>query len=260
MARVPSERSKVIVQVTGAHGTLGEAVVAELVRQAIIPSTIDVRIEHATVDEVYADVVINCAGRVKQRGGKPEEFLVSNALGPHVLARACTTAGSRLIHVSTDCVFNQPGVHYEHTPPTPDDIYARSKLAGEVTYGNHVTLRCSFVGLHPNWPRPGLISDLSFGKVKASRNLLWSGHTARGVAQALVQLVRRPDIKGLIHLPGEHTNRYELVMALCERFGFSKDNVIDDPTYLADRRLGSVRWEEMGLQLLPPLKEQLVRL
>lgn len=246
-----------IVQVTGAHGTLGEAVVAELVRNSVIPATIDVRIEHATVDEVYADVVINCAGRVKQRTGKPEEFLVSNALGPFVLAEACDKAGARLIHVSTDCVFGQPGPHSENSLPTPDDIYARSKLAGEVTQGKHLTVRTSFVGTHPHWPRPGLISDLAFGKVKASRNLLWSGHTAWGVAKALVELVHRPDVRGLIHLPGEFTNRFELANALCERYGIPKDHIIDDPTFVADRRLSSVRWQELGLTLLPPFKEQL---
>ena len=85
------------------------------------------------------DVVINCAAYTNVDGAETDEaaaFAV-NATGPGHIAAACAKAGARLIHVSTDYVFNgdfggaQPRP-YEPTDRTaPQSVYARSKVAGE---------------------------------------------------------------------------------------------------------------------------------
>ncbi|OBJ20900.1 dTDP-4-dehydrorhamnose reductase [Mycobacterium sp. 1245499.0] len=85
------------------------------------------------------DVVINCAAYTDVDGAESDEagaFAV-NETGPGHIAAACAKAGARLIHVSTDYVFNgdfggaapRP---YEPTDQTaPQSVYARSKVAGE---------------------------------------------------------------------------------------------------------------------------------
>jgi len=85
------------------------------------------------------DVVINCAAYTNVDGAETDEagaFAV-NATGPGRIAAACAKAGARLVHVSTDYVFNgdfggaQP-CPYEPTDRTaPQSVYARSKVAGE---------------------------------------------------------------------------------------------------------------------------------
>src|SRR3954466_8484708 len=54
------------------------------------------------------DAVVNCVGVVKQRGLRTtlDELVQVNALFPHELSRQCAARGTRLIHVSTDCVFS----------------------------------------------------------------------------------------------------------------------------------------------------------
>ena len=58
--------------------------------------------------EVKADVLINCVGVIKQldKTNDPLTVLPINGLFPHQLANLCSKTGSRLIHISTDCVFS----------------------------------------------------------------------------------------------------------------------------------------------------------
>lgn len=79
-----------------------------------------------------------------------------NAIAPRELARTCTALGARLVHVSTDYVFDgAKGAPYVETDrPNPLNVYAISKLAGEHAVlsegGDHQVVRSS--GLYGLWP------------------------------------------------------------------------------------------------------------
>lgn len=224
------------IQVFGQSGMLGSAVVKAVARRGHELESNQANLEVVWAGHIFAPVVINCAGLVKQRQYKPSRFMVVNAVGPHRLAEACDAVGARLIHVSTDCVFSRTGPHCECDAPDADDPYARSKLAGEVTRASHLTLRTSFVGFSPR----GLIADLLTGDpVRASNRLLWSGHTVDTVADTLVALAET-DASGLLHMPGEFQTRWELCQTLTRYLGAG--NVVRDDEYKADRRLMSDRW------------------
>lgn len=99
--------------------------------------------------DVRPDVVINCVGLVKQlaAANDPLAAIPINAVLPHRLAGLCDLVGARLIHVSTDCVFNgRKGGYREDDTPDAEDLYGRSKLLGEVDYANAITLRTSIIG------------------------------------------------------------------------------------------------------------------
>lgn len=87
------------------------------------------------VDELRPDAVINCAAahNVPQCEEDPGLAFAVNAAGVRGLARACHTAGARLVHVSTDYVFGQGGTrpYLETDLPAPLNVYGASKLAGE---------------------------------------------------------------------------------------------------------------------------------
>src|SRR5712692_7390341 len=77
------------------------------------------------------EVVVNCVGLVKQRetASDPRLAIALNSLLPHRLAAMCASSGSRLVHISTDCVFSgDRGAYTEDSRPDPDDLYGRSKL------------------------------------------------------------------------------------------------------------------------------------
>lgn len=241
-----------IIQIFGAKGMLGSSVVRHIKNQSLYHVS-DERIEEVVPQDIIGDVVINCAGLVKQKHALDSEFIKTNAYGPHVLAEACDRVRSRLIHISTDCVFSDFGPNNEECIPNPEDLYGRSKLAGEVTRKPHLTIRTSFIGRG----NTGLVADLQRGPVRASDRLYWSGHTVDTVAWIISVLCKRHDLFGLLHIPGEDQTRYELVEKIIRHLDLPKDRVIRDDTFEADRRLESMRWYDCGLPVLPSFEEEL---
>ncbi|MBL0885017.1 dTDP-4-dehydrorhamnose reductase [Myceligenerans indicum] len=81
------------------------------------------------------DVVVNCAAWTAvddAEAHEPEAFAV-NAVGAAHLARACASQGARLVHVSTDYVFDGSATapYAEDAPVVPRSAYGRTKAAGE---------------------------------------------------------------------------------------------------------------------------------
>lgn len=81
------------------------------------------------------EVVINAAAynKVDEAERRPDLAFAINAIAPAAIARACAAIGARIIHVSTDYVFNGAlGRPYlEDDLPAPLGVYGASKLAGE---------------------------------------------------------------------------------------------------------------------------------
>lgn len=136
------------ILLTGALGQLGRAIQreygdsVEFIRTDMIESDgvkkLDISLQEA-LDEVMSaakpDVIINCAAFTNVDGCEKEEdkAFVANAIGPRNLAIASTKYGAKLIHVSTDYVFNGNATRplIETDTPDPVSAYGRTKLAGE---------------------------------------------------------------------------------------------------------------------------------
>ena len=130
--------------VTGAKGMLGQAVVAAAEKSgdqtlALGRSELDITDAAAVataIEQFEPDALINCAAWTDVDGAEAEEAAATeiNGSGAANLAAACTRNGVRLVHVSTDYVFDgsatQP--YLESDPVSAQSAYSRSKLAGEV--------------------------------------------------------------------------------------------------------------------------------
>jgi len=121
------------------------------------------------------DVVVNTAAfhHVPRCEEDPASAYAVNAIGPKHLAEECTAAGARLVHVSTDYVFDG-GVrrpYVETDRPNPLNTYGLSKLAGEHAVlnagGEHQVVRTSgLYGRRPCRAKGGNFIDTMF---KAAR-------------------------------------------------------------------------------------------
>jgi dTDP-4-dehydrorhamnose reductase len=131
------------VMVFGAGGLLGRALTAECCAAGDRVASIT-RAECDVADEAGVEravqgflpaFIFNAAAMTDVDGAEraPEAAWRANAEGPAVLARAASRAGARLVHVSTDYVFDgEKGAPYVETDrPSPRGVYARSKLEGE---------------------------------------------------------------------------------------------------------------------------------
>ncbi len=88
------------------------------------------------IKETNADIVINCAAynNVDEAEKEPHQAYKVNALGAYNLSVACRDKGIRLIHYSTDYVFDgtKQGVYTEEDKLNPINEYGKSKLFGEL--------------------------------------------------------------------------------------------------------------------------------
>src|SRR4051812_15291866 len=127
------------VLVTGAGGMLGRDMVSALSGVEVTGVTrgdLDVTDATAVAAAVPGhDVVVNAAAWTDVDGAEEHEGDATrvNGLGPQLVAAACAASGARLVHVSTDYVFDggASSPYPEDAPLAPRSAYGRSKAAGE---------------------------------------------------------------------------------------------------------------------------------
>src|SRR5580704_17309979 len=103
----------------------------------------------AVVREVRPTLIVNPAAYTAVDKAEQESELAMriNGEAPGVLAEEAKKLGAALIHYSTDYVFNgtKDGAYVEDDPTDPQNVYGRSKLAGEeaiaASGANHLVLR-----------------------------------------------------------------------------------------------------------------------
>ena len=117
--------------------------------------------KRTSVDEIVGDCkpgfIINCAAftAVDDCETNREQAFLINAQGAQNVAAAATRFSARIIHISTDYVFDgtKDGFYEESDAPNPQTVYGSSKLEGErlvaSACGNHQIFRIAWLyGLH----------------------------------------------------------------------------------------------------------------
>jgi len=183
------------------------------------------------VSVVKPDIVINCIGLIKQLplAEDPLSAITINAQLPHRISLLCSAAGVRLIHISTDCVYNgKKGNYTEHDPSDADDLYGRSKYLGEVDYPHCVTLRTSIIG-HELKGKYGLIEwFLSQNKeIRGYTKALFSGFPTIELAIIISEYVLfNAGLRGIYHLSSHPITKYHLLKLVAQKYA---KNIIIEP-------------------------------
>jgi len=130
------------VLVTGAGGQLGTDVVAELTDRHEVLACEHGKLDIADADSVLGhltsvcpNVIVNCAAwtAVDACEDDPAQANRINGAGPTNLVVAAEAIGARIVHISTDYVFDgtKPTPYVETDEPNPASAYGWSKLLGE---------------------------------------------------------------------------------------------------------------------------------
>lgn len=242
------------IYVFGSMGMLGTAVWRELedrnqLATGITRYSIDLA-EHAQkLPFGRLGISINCAGIVRGRLDHTADMEPVNAILPHSIAER----SARLVHVSTDCVFDgQLGDYSEDSPVSPSDAYGRTKFNGEVTDPPHLTVRCSVIGFGKRGLLAWFLSQPKGATIQGYANAEWSGLDAATYASYLVDLAMDDTITGLLHIPAPRITKHDL---LCKfRDAFRPDIIVkkaDEPR--SKMTLVSNRWAGLEVAKLNPL-------
>lgn len=188
------------------------------------------------------DVVINCIGVVKQ---KPDarhvlQTVPLNTLLPHHLAKITKKIKSRLILISTDCVFSgRQGNYKESDTPDCTDLYGQSKLWGEVNNLKHVlTIRTSIIGHELNSHQSLLDWFLNQKKtVSGYTHAIFSGLPTDELSKVIRDLILpNKGLHGLYHVSASPISKYDLLNLIAKIYD-KKIKVIEQPEPALDRSL-----------------------
>lgn len=211
----------------------------------------------AVIGKVQPDIVLNCVGIVKQLAEAKDPVLSIglNALLPHRLAALCQVAGARLVHISTDCVFDgKRGSYKEADFADADDLYGRSKYLGEIDYPNGVTLRTSIIG-HEMGSKASLLEwflSQPGPQVKGYRNAIFTGLPTVELARVIRDfIVPRPQLRGVWHVASSPIDKFDLLGLIAQVYG-KKIDIVPDDAVVIDRSLDGSRFrEETGFVAKP---------
>lgn len=200
------------------------------------------------IAELKPDVVVNCIGLVKQLAFANDPLLVLpvNAMLPHRLAHMCALSGARLVHFSTDCVFNGSRGNYAETDPMDaTDLYGQSKYIGEVTYPHAITLRTSFIG-HELETSYELIEWFlkQGGQIKGFTGAIYTGLPTVVLARIVRDLVLpRDDLSGIYHIASTPISKYDLLSLVAKEYG-KEIEIVPDDSLRIDRSLNGTKFEK----------------
>lgn len=172
------------------------------------------------------DFIINCVGVLNLFAEQDKANAVYlNSFLPHWLAKLIKGSQTRLIHMSTDCVFSgSSGGYTENSIPDGRSFYDRSKALGEIADDRNLTFRNSIIG--PDMCNEGIGLFNWFmkqrGNVNGYTKAIWSGVTTLTLAKAM-EKAALDGLSGLYHLTNnERITKYDL-LGLFNKYFFNNE-------------------------------------
>lgn len=169
------------------------------------------------------DYVINCIGIIKPFMAQSiENAITINALFPWKLAAWCEENRSRLIHITTDCVYSgNKGKYIESDPHDALDAYGKSKSLGECIT-KAMVLRTSIIGeeIHKNASLVAWAKSQRNQQIKGFTTHFWNGITTKKYAEVCERIITG-DLyeKGLFHIhASDDVSKYQMMEFFNEKY------------------------------------------
>jgi dTDP-4-dehydrorhamnose reductase len=263
------------VVITGASGFVGGRLLEELNSRAQVTGT---RYRHAVPGLDAVDLADDAAAHSFFRARRPEAVINCAALAdpdvcekdstrarrlntwmPALMGRLCAENGARLIHLSTDLVFDgkgKSGGYSEDDEALPLSEYGRSKLDGErallADCPDAAIVRVSLVYGRARSGRPSFL-DWLLGEIGAGRRAKlftdqWRTPTpVSQLSEVMARLIETPKIAGVFHWGGaDRVSRMDFGRAACRIFGLPETSL--EPVSMADFAYAAARPADCALR------------
>jgi dTDP-4-dehydrorhamnose reductase len=210
------------------------------------------------------DVIINCVGITKRKEEiqNSVEVITINSLFPHALSDWGKMNNKRVIHFSTDCVFNgKTGNYTEDSLTTAEDVYGRTKALGEIKNHHCLTIRSSFIG-QELFGKTELLEWLLAQKGKkvcGFTNTFYSGVSTAFMARVVKSVISDfPTLSGLYQLATETPiSKFDLLCIARDAYNLDVD-IIPDEKHVHNPTLNGAKLKET-MQLKVPVWNMMMK-
>lgn len=192
------------------------------------------------LSEINPEIIVNCAAMtiVEDCEENPDLAYKINAEFPGILAEWTAKHGKKLIHYSTDAVFdgkNPPVDGYTEIDKVhPLNLYAKSKLKGEQLVlkidPNALVLRTNIIGIRGRKPYPlveWILRTLAAGrKVTSFTDVVFAPLFIEDIVKLTIEALRE-NLYGLYNLNAKNRiSKYRFAKLLAKEFGYDSNLVL----------------------------------
>tara|TARA_Y100000593_G_scaffold95031_1_gene198565 strand:+ start:15815 stop:16666 length:852 start_codon:yes stop_codon:yes gene_type:complete len=215
-------------------------------------------------EENKPDYIINCIGIIKPYiNDNLFNTVFINTTLPHVLSTAAKEFNYKLIHITTDCVFDgSKGRYTEDDLHTELDLYGRSKSLGEPN--DCLVLRTSIIGpeIHKNASLISWAQSQKDQEVNGYINHIWNGITTKEYGRLCKKIIEENLYRiGKYHVfsPGDPFQKITLLNMISDKYNLNLKISPHEAPISCDRSLNSVHdfHEILNIKSFPQQLEEL---
>jgi dTDP-4-dehydrorhamnose reductase len=224
------------------------------------------------LDNIQPEFVLNCIGITKRKESDNSiiDVIKLNALLPHELALWGEQNRARIIHFSTDCVFDgKSGGYADDCPPNAEDLYGRIKATGEISGKYALTLRSSFIGRELEQGTELLEWFLAqTGKINGFANAIYTGFTTMELNRIVEKVImEHPECSGIYNVSSQPISKYDLLTLIKDKlnldikivpyYGFKCDRSLDSTAFRQKFNYTPPSWDAMIEELAEQIKREM---
>lgn len=189
---------------------------------------------------IKPDFIINAVGAlIKESINNPANAILLNSWLPHTLSKLAFKHQSKLIHISTDCVFSGKKGNYSVDDfKDADDDYGRSKALGELINDRDITIRTSIIGPELKTNGEGLLHWFftTDSELYGFTNVYWSGITTYELAKIISHFLCEFNTGIYNVAPTNPISKHELLVLVNNKFSLGK-RMIPDSSKISNKAL-----------------------
>ena len=198
-----------------------------------------------TIQTLQADAIINCVGLLNQTAeDNIDQAILINSYLPHFLETITKNTSTKVIHISTDCVFSgYKGGYIETDVRDGKGFYAQSKALGEIINEKDLTIRTSIIGPELKDNGIGLFHWFSkqHGDINGFTQAFWTGVTTIELMKAIKIFIEN-DFTGLYQLVySDKISKFNLLKTMAECFDRKNLILHEKEDYKIDKSLVNTR-------------------
>lgn len=216
----------------------------------IVSDIYDLETIRTQLSKAKYDVVVNCIGILNSDAeNNKDKAVFLNSYLPQYLATILQNTKTKLIHMSTDCVFaGNTGPYTEKSIPDGATYYDRTKALGEIDNDKDLTFRNSIIGPDIKESGIGLFNWFmkQEGEIQGYTKAIWTGVTTLTLAKAMDVAIQE-ELTGLYNLVNnESICKYDLLQLFNHYFRNEELCIKENSAFILDKTLLCTRTSDFS--------------